>query len=99
MQAAAAQVKRCYRQPRLPRVARQIATKLLVRLAPDGSLVDAPTVTRQLGVTPENAALAGAMARAAVAAVVSCAPLQLPAEHHQRVWAEFELTFSLGVSA
>jgi hypothetical protein len=61
---AAAQVRRCYRSPRVLSEARQIVTRLRVRFAPDGTLVEVPTVLAQLGLTPVNRPYAGAMAAA-----------------------------------
>lgn len=91
---AAAQVKRCYRQPRVASVGRQIVTRLLVRYAPDGSLAATPAVLSQAGVTPANEVYASRMAQAAIQSVLTCAPLRLPAELYENGWAEFELTFS-----
>lgn len=94
MRQAAAQVKTCYRAPRLPRAARGIATRLRVRFGSDGGLIELPTVIAQSGVTPDNQRFAGGMAIAAIEAVVRCAPLRLPPEQYQGVWADFELIFS-----
>ena len=95
---AAAQVKRCYRTPRVPSAARQIATRLLLRLNADGSLAALPTVLEQAGVTPENQAYAGEMAEAASLAAIRCAPLRLPPNLYESVWNSFELKFSPRVS-
>lgn len=91
---AAAQVKRCYRTPRVTSVGRRISTRLRVRYAPDGTLAELPTVLDQGGVTPDNARYADDMAEAAVTAVLRCTPLTLPAELYRGGWDEFELTFS-----
>lgn len=92
---AAGQVKRCYRSPRLGHDARQIATRLRVRYAPNGELASFPIVVSQSSVTPGNRPYATMMAQAAVTAVIDCSPLKLPPELHSRGWDEFELTFSL----
>ncbi|MFC3712580.1 hypothetical protein ACFOMD_08365 [Sphingoaurantiacus capsulatus] len=92
---AARQVKRCYRSPKLGRDARQITTKLRVYFAPDGQLTTLPVVVSQAGVTDANRAAAAAMAEAAMLAVIRCAPLDLPREHYNAGWDEFDLTFSL----
>lgn len=91
---AAAQVKRCYRAPKVLGEGRRIATRLSVRYAPDGSLLGLPTIIAQSGVTPSNQLFADAMADAAIASVVRCSPLRLPPELYQIGWNSFELTFS-----
>ena len=91
---AAAQVKRCYRSPRVLGEGRRITTRLAVRYAPDGSIVGLPVVVSQTGITPGNAIFAGAMAQAAIESVVRCSPLHLPPELYAFGWNAFELTFS-----
>lgn len=93
-EAAASQVKRCYRSPRLAKSARQISTRLRVHYAPDGQLATLPVLVAQGGVTESNRAHAAAMAEAAMLAVVRCSPLSLPPALYQAGWDEFELTFS-----
>ena len=95
---AAAQVKRCYRFPRVEHVARQISTRLRVRFAPDGSLAGLPQLAWQSGVSSANRHHAAAMAQAATLAVIRCAPLRLPPEAY-RGWREFDLSFSVSVAA
>jgi hypothetical protein len=92
--AAAGQVKRCYRSPRIPSVGRQIVTHLRVRYSADGMLEEAPRFLSQEGVTAENRAFALPMAQAASMAVLRCTPLRLPAELHRGGWDNFDLTFS-----
>jgi hypothetical protein len=77
--AAADQVKRCYRSPKVAWAGKQIVTRLRVRFAPDGSLAGVPAVVGQTGVTPVNRPYASRMAEAASLAVIRCAPLRLPA--------------------
>ncbi len=91
---AAMQIKRCYRSPPIAREARQITTRLRVRYAQDGTLAQMPLVVTQDGITPENQPFAARMAEAAIQAVIRCAPLRLPADEYDRIWREFELTFS-----
>jgi hypothetical protein len=91
---AAAQVKRCYRTPKVLGEARRISTRLHVRFTPDGSIIGLPVVLSQSGVTPSNAIFADEMAAAAVASVVRCSPLRLPPELYLTGWSDFELTFS-----
>lgn len=91
---AAAQVRRCYRAPKVLGEGRRIATRLHVRYAPDGSLIGLPTIVAQTGVTPSNRLFADKMAEAAIASVVRCSPLRLPPELYQVGWNSFELTFS-----
>lgn len=96
---AAAQVKRCYRLPKVQHSGRQISTRLRVRFGADGSLVGLPRLVSQSGVSSANRNYAGPMAQAATLAVIRCAPLRLPAEAYAGGWREFELSFSLSVSA
>ena len=96
---AAAQVKRCYRHPGVPSAGRSISTRVRLRLAPDGGLIDVPMIVVQTGVTPDNRLFAGRMAEAASQAVMRCAPLRLPAELHAGGWEEMDLTFSPSVLA
>ena len=91
---AAAQVKRCYRAPKVMGEGRRITTRLHVRFAPDGSVVGLPAVVAQSGITPSNQLFADEMARAAIASVVRCSPLRLPPELYQVGWNDFVLTFS-----
>jgi hypothetical protein len=91
---AAAQVRRCYRAPKVMGEGRRIATRLHVRYAPDGSIIGVPSVVWQSGVTPSNQIFAGDMAQAAIESVVRCSPLRLPPELYDYVWNDFELTFS-----
>ncbi|HEX8527983.1 hypothetical protein [Allosphingosinicella sp.] len=91
---AAAQVQACYRGPRVPFEARQIVTRLLVRFSIEGEPVGPPLVVRQESLTPNNRAYAATMARAAMEAVMRCAPFRLPPKLHSGGWEEFELTFS-----
>ena len=65
-----------------------------VAFAPDGQIASQPVVVQQIGITPETAPYAGQMAEAAIAAVLRCAPLNLPAQYYQGGWDEFVLTFS-----
>lgn len=92
--AAATQVGRCYRAPRIPHGGKQIITKLRVRYGPDGSLAMLPQVVSQSGVTPDNNLYAGPMAQAAIASVMRCSPLPRPAELDAGYLSEFYLTFS-----
>ena len=91
---AAAQVKRCYRAPKIMGEGRRITTRLHVRFAPDGSVVGLPTVVAQSGITPSNQLFANEMAQAAIASVVRCSPLRLPPELYEVGWNDFVLTFS-----
>lgn len=91
---AAAQVRRCYRAPRVPSEAKRIATRLVARYGADGSLTGLPAILSQSGVGPQNRAWADEMAEAAVAAVVRCTPLSLPQALGASGATLFELTFS-----
>lgn len=92
--AAAAQVKRCYRSPRVASSGKQITTRLLVRFRADGGLAGMPMLLSQSGVTPANRPYAAKMAQAAGQAVMRCAPLRLPYHLYNRGWDELILTFS-----
>ena len=94
VQDAAAQVKRCYRTPRVASSGKQISTRLLVRYRKDGGLSGLPVVLAQGGVTPDNSAYAGKMAEAAGLAVIRCAPVRLPEDLYEEGWSTLELTFS-----
>jgi uncharacterized lipoprotein YmbA len=91
---AAAQVRRCYRAPKVIGDGKRITTRLHVRYAADGSILGMPTVLSQSGVTPSNRIFADDMAQAAIASVVRCAPLRLAPELSQFGSNSFELTFS-----
>ena len=93
-QTAAAQVKRCYRSPRVASSGKQISTRLLVRFREDGGLAALPVVISQSGVTPANGPYASKMAEAAGLAVMRCTPIRLPLETYERGWRTLELTFS-----
>ena len=91
---AAEQIRHCYRSPPVSSRARQIVTRLHLRVTPQGELADLPQIVFQTGVTPETEAYAPTMAQAAIAAVMRCAPLRLPQEVYQGGWDEFDVTFS-----
>jgi hypothetical protein len=91
---AAAQVRRCYRAPKVIGDGKRITTRLHVRYAADGSILGMPTVLSQSGITPSNRIFADDMAQAAIASVVRCAPLRLAPELSQFGSNSFELTFS-----
>jgi hypothetical protein len=93
---AAAQIRPCYRQPRIPAAALSIVTWLQVRYDPNGR-IDGWRVIGQEGITPENRAYAEIMARAATRAVIACSPIRLPLALHQGGWDEFELAFAFSV--
>lgn len=91
---AADQVRRCYRAPHVPASGKRIVTRLRVRFAADGRLVETPLLVSQQGVTAENSSYARPMAEAASMAVVRCTPLRLPPELRRGGWGAFDLTFS-----
>jgi len=92
----AEQVRRCYRAPRIPSAGRGIATRLLVRYAPDGALVGIPLLVWQQGLTPQSQPYAGRMSEAARLAVIQCSPVSLPEGLGNRRATDFYLTFSPG---
>jgi hypothetical protein len=97
--AVAAQVRRCYRSPRLPSSGRRIVTRLLVRYTPEGVLAGAPLLLWQQGVTPETQPYEARMADAAKLAVIRRAPISLPPTRGKAKAAEFYLTFSPQLAA
>lgn len=90
----ARQVRRCYRSPRVASVARQIITRLRIRISPEGSLGGLPLVVEQAGIHPGNEPYASRMAEAAILSVIRCAPYRMPEEFVRGEWVEIELTFS-----
>jgi hypothetical protein len=90
----AEQVRRCYRSPRVPSVARGISTRLLVRYTADGALVGLPLLIWQQGISPESQPYAGRMTEAAKSAVMRCNPVRLPTATGKRRGSDFYLTFS-----
>ena len=92
--AAADQVRRCYRSPRLAAPGRSISTRLRVRYASDGTLIGLPMIVSQSGVTPSNETYARRLAEAASLAVIRCVPLRLPDGSYLYGWSEFDLIFS-----
>lgn len=92
--AVAAQVRRCYRAPRIPSAGRSIVTRILVRYGPDGRLVGLPLLVSQQGVTLESRPYAGRMTEAASLAAIRCNPIRLPAQLGKRRSNDFYLTFS-----
>jgi hypothetical protein len=91
---AGRQIVPCYRAPRLNRIARQIVTVLHVYYSADGMLAQTPVIAGQSGVTDENRMYAPSMARAAIDAVIRCAPVKLPPELYSNGWDQIDLTFS-----
>jgi hypothetical protein len=97
LQRIAARVARCYQAPRVGSAARQIVTRLTIRLNPDGTLAMPPLIVAQTGITVDNASEAGRVAEAAGLAVIRCSPFRLPAERYRSVWRSFDLIFSRNV--
>ena len=96
---AAAQVRRCYRGPRVGHAGRQIVTRLRVLLTPEGRVDGRPVVIAQEGLTPLNRLYAERMAQAAIQSVLRCAPLSVPPGFAREGSIEFDLTFSPLASA
>ena len=90
----AEQIRRCYRNPRVPSAGRAISTRLLVRYTAEGLLVGLPLLVSQQGVSAEARPWAGRMSEAAKQAVIRCNPVRLPQEAGQRRGSDFLLTFS-----
>ncbi|HEX9964539.1 MAG TPA: hypothetical protein VGB04_06095 [Allosphingosinicella sp.] len=90
----AEQVRRCYRNPRVPSAGRGISTRLMVRYTADGVLVGLPLLVWQQGVGPEARPWAARMSEAAKQAVIRCNPVRLPQEAGKRRGSDFFLTFS-----
>lgn len=94
IESAAAQIRRCYRDPIASGASRRISTRLRVRYAPDGTLIGLPRLVSQEGITPANLPYAARMAEAASIAVIRCSPLHLRPELYRGGWDEFDLVFS-----
>lgn len=92
--AVAEQIRRCYRDPRVPSAGRNIVTRLFARYTADGLLVGFPLLVSQQGLTSESRPYAGRMAEAAKQAVLRCSRVRLPPETGQRRGSDFFLTFS-----
>jgi hypothetical protein len=92
--AVAEQVRRCYRDPRVPSSGRTIVTRLFARYTADGVLVGLPQLVSQQGLSPESRPYASSMAEAAKLAVLRCTPVRLPREAGERRGSDFFLTFS-----
>ncbi len=96
---AAAQVRRCYRGPRVGHAGRQIVTRLRILVTPEGMIDGRPVVIAQEGLTPLNRLYADRMAQAAIQSVLRCAPLSVPPGFAREGSIEFDLTFSPLASA
>ncbi|HEX8125427.1 MAG TPA: hypothetical protein VF548_07590 [Allosphingosinicella sp.] len=92
--AVAAQVRRCYRDPRVPSSGRSIVTRLFARYTAEGMLVGVPLLVSQQGLGPENQPYASRMAEAAKVAVMRCSPVSFPQEAGKKRASDFLLTFS-----
>ncbi|MEH3107306.1 MAG: hypothetical protein PGN09_08495 [Sphingomonas fennica] len=89
------QVQPCYeRKPLVGPGADRIRTVLRLRFNPDGSLSTRPTLSEQSGVDDENGRYAKRAAEVAIAAVMECTPLKLPADLYKGGWEDIEPTFS-----
>ena len=99
LELTASQARRCYRAPRVSSAGRQIITRLLIRMNPDGSLNGLPELISQDGVHPGNRNFAPRMAEAAILAVMRCAPYRIPPGFADGELIEIELTFSPLASA
>lgn len=72
----------------------KITTKLNIRLNPNGTLVAAPAVVSQTGVTDDNSRYAKRVGELAASAFVQCAPFELPAEMYDG-WKNINLNYKL----
>ena len=89
------QVQPCYeRKPLVGPGAERIRTVLRLRFKPDGSLASRPTISEQGGLDDENGRYARRAGEVAIAAVMECTPLKLPAELYKGGWEDIEPTFS-----
>ena len=99
LELTASQARQCYRAPRVSSAGRQIITRLLIRMKPDGMLDGLPELVSQSGVHPGNQNAAPRMAEAAILAVLRCAPYRIPPGLAGGEPIEIELTFSPLASA
>lgn len=89
------QVQPCYeRKGIVGPGAERINTVLRLRLNPDGSLSSRPTVSEQTGVDGSNQRYAKRAAEVAIAAVMECTPLKLPANLYEGGWEDIEPSFA-----
>ncbi len=72
-----------------------IATKIRVRMNPDGSLAGRPVVSGQSGVNEENRRYAQRVGELASGAVIQCAPYKLPAELYEGGWKDIIINYRL----
>lgn len=73
--------------------AMSIVTTLRMRYKSDGSLIGAPELVRQTGLTDDNRRYARQIEDAARRAVVRCSPVRLPAELYEGGWDDIGLNF------
>jgi hypothetical protein len=92
--AVAEQIRRCYRNPRVPSAGRNIVTRLFARYTAGGDLVGLPLLVSQQGLDPQSRPYASRMAEAAKLAVLRCNPVRLPQESGKGLGSDFLLTFS-----
>ncbi|WCT72475.1 hypothetical protein PQ455_12620 [Sphingomonas naphthae] len=89
------QVQPCYERKGLVGPGgERIRTVLRLRFNPDGTLEARPTVSEQTGLDEQNGRYAKRAAEVAIAAVMECTPLKLPAELYKGGWEDIEPTFS-----
>ncbi|MFS0738318.1 hypothetical protein ABC347_14835 [Sphingomonas sp. 1P06PA] len=89
------QVQPCYeRKGIVGPGAERIITVLRLRFDPDGTLTARPTRSEQTGVDDENRRYATRAAEVAIASVMECTPLKLPAELYENGWRDIEAGFS-----
>lgn len=75
--------------------ANMIRSKLRIRMNPDGTLAGRPQVTGQTGITGENGRYAQRVGELAAAAVIQCAPYELPDELYKGGWEDIIINYRL----
>lgn len=72
-----------------------IRSRLRLRMNPDGTLSSRPTLMGQTGVNDENGRYAQRVGELAAAAIIQCAPYELPAELYKGGWEDIIINYRL----
>lgn len=72
-----------------------IRSKLRIRMNPDGTLAARPALTGQVGVNEGNQRYAQRVGELATAAIIACAPYELPADLYEGGWKDIIINYRL----
>jgi len=75
--------------------ANQIRTRLRLQMRADGSLAARPELRGQTGTNDENERYAQRVGELAIAAVIQCAPYELPSELYEGGWKDIIINYKL----